>query len=68
MSGAGNRRIPERIKEILWRRLALDSALYQGAQQRVEVEFARLCRAASSLEKIDNFLDRQAEVRSLPNN
>ena len=68
MSGAGNHRIPERIKEILWRRLALDSALYQGAQERFEVEFARLCRAAGSSEKIDNFLDHQAEVHSLPSN
>ena len=62
MSGAGNRRIPEKIKEILWRRLVLDSALYRGAQERFATDFARLCRAAGSPEGIDDFLDRNASL------
>jgi hypothetical protein len=68
ISGAGKRDIPKEVKAILWRRLALDSALHEGAQERFEIEFARLCRAAGSSEKIDDFLDLQAAARSLPSN
>ncbi len=63
MSGAGNCRIPERLKEILWRRLTLDSALYDGAQERFTTDFARLCRAAGSADRIDDFLDHESELK-----
>jgi hypothetical protein len=65
MSGAGNHEVPEKVREILWRRLALDSALYEGARERFERDYARLCRAAGSPDMIDDFLDLEA-VLAIP--
>ena len=64
VSEAGQQHMPSEVKANLERHLYFDGILYDRAKERFLSDYNALCKQAGSAEKIDDFLDERAKLRT----